>query len=66
MKPFYPFDSEEELDAYNQRKVQEAEEHNAGYEEGGPIDETQSQAYQYGQSARMEADTEKKPWWKLW
>jgi hypothetical protein len=63
------FESQEELDAYNLRKLQEERDHAAGYEAGGLVDPTESQAYQYGQIARMEHESEsdfRRPWWKLW
>lgn len=62
----YPFDTQEELDAYNASKEQEAAEHAAGWDAGGPVDESKSLRYQYGQIARMETDAEKRPWWKVW
>jgi hypothetical protein len=65
----YTFKSQEGLDAYNLRKLQEVRDHTAGYESGGSVDPEESQAYQYGQMARMENDaegSESRPWWKLW
>ncbi len=41
---------------YNQRKRQESEDHDAGWRVGGPLDETKSKQYQYGQLGRMETD----------
>ncbi len=61
----YPFDTQEELDAYNQRKDQWDDEEAAGYYAGGPIDPTMSDEYQAGQETRMEVDAEK-PWWRFW
>lgn len=67
--PLYPFQTQEERDRYNQRKRQESADHARGYVQGGPVDETQSISYQYGQLARLEDDAEReeqRPWWKFW
>lgn len=50
--PFYPFNTQEELDAYNRRKLQEI----AGHEQGDPMNETKSTHFQYGQAAKMEME----------
>jgi hypothetical protein len=69
MSSISPFESQEELDAYNLRKRQEDRDQAAGYEAGGPVDPEETKAYQYGQMARMEDDiesSESRPWWKFW
>ena len=45
--------------AYNARKRKESEDHDAGWRAGGPLDETKSKFYQYGQLGRMETDGRK-------
>ena len=55
-KPYGSFESQQERDEYNQRKRQESEDHDAGFQAGGPVDETRSKHYRYGQLGRMEAE----------
>jgi hypothetical protein len=55
------FQTQEQEDAYNEAKLQELEAGDAGYAAGGPVDPHKSKAYQQGQYARIEADSEK-PW----
>jgi|GEM_PF-4241548 hypothetical protein len=62
MKPFglfggnEPTPPQEPCDAYNQRKLQEIADHDAGFDAGGQVNETKSTQYQYGQIARRETD----------
>lgn len=43
-------------DYYNELKEQSYQDHDAGYDKGGPIDPNKSEAFQFGQHARMEDD----------
>jgi hypothetical protein len=43
---------------YNEWKLREIDASAAGYDAGGPVDPTKSQAYQSGQFGRKEADKE--------
>jgi hypothetical protein len=55
----------EELAAYNARKEQEIADHDAGWDAGSPVDDSKSEAFRFGQMARIETDEpDTKHWWK--
>lgn len=48
----------EQLVRFRTLQTQAERDHDDGYDAGGPIDPSKSEAFQFGQAARQEADQE--------